>query len=179
MEATTTIARRAVTHDMKLYELTAELEAVIDALIENGGELTPELEAELDALEGALAVKVERCALAIRQLEAQAESARVESRRLAELAGMRARASDRLKAYTQEHMERADVRKVEGALATVWVQKNGRPSIRWTRPEDDLPEAFRRVRIEPDTQAAYDEWRVGAELPEGFEVEHGSHLRIR
>lgn len=164
---------------MKLYEITAELEDVAGELIENGGELTPELEARLDAAEGALHAKVERCALVVQQLQAHAEMARTESRRLADLASTRARAADRLKEYVQSQLEIAGVRKVEGDLATVWVQKNGRPSINWTRDVDELPDAYRRIRIEPDTNAAYDNWKAGAQLPDGFTVEQGHHLRIK
>jgi hypothetical protein len=35
------------------------------------------------------------------------------------------------------------------------------------------------VNTSLDGNLAYDEWRAGAPLPEGFVVEHGRHLRIR
>ena len=175
---TTLEAPRSV-HELKLYEITAELDNVVSELIETGGVLTPEIEALLDALEGALEAKVERTALVIRQIEAQAESARVESRRLADLASARAASAKRLKEYVMFNMAEADVRKIEGKLVNVSICKNSRPSIKWTGTEEELPDLFRRVRVDADTDAAYKEFKSGGVLPDGFEIKHGEHLRIK
>lgn len=166
-------------HHLKLYEIAAELDAVVSELIDTGGVLTTELEARLDSLQGALTAKVERTALVIRQLEAQAESARVESRRLADLASARSASAKRLKEYVMFNMADAGVRKIEGELVNVSVCKNGRPSIIWTGTDEDLPDLFRRVRVDADTDAAYKKLKSGEALPDGFQVNYGQHLRIK
>lgn len=165
--------------EMALYEITSELQQVTEMLVESGGELTPEIEEALDALEGALEEKVERTVHVIRQLEGQAEAAKAEYRRLQDLYRSRRNAADRLKEYLHSQLRIASVQKIEADTCVVRRQKNGRPSIAWEGDPDALPEAFRRVDVRPDTQAAYEEWRTGGELPEGFRVERGEHLRIR
>lgn len=188
--------------EMALYEITSELSQVTDLLVESGGELTPEIEEALDALEGALEEKVERTVHVIRTLEGQAEAARVEADRLKDLQRTRSKAADRLKDYLQAQLRMANVKKIEADTCVVRRQRNGRPSISYVGKMEELPEAFRAVRIrggklagldpeelppevqerasvEADTSAAYEEWKAGAELPEGFRVERGEHLRIQ
>lgn len=165
--------------ELKLYEIADELDVITNRLIENGGELTPELEAAWEEMEGAFEAKAERTALAVQDLSRKADAAREESRRLRELARSRANAADRLKEYLRGQMARLEIRRIDADRATIWRQDNGRPSISWTGGPEELPEAFRRVTVEADTQAAYEEWKSGGALPEGFRVEQGEHLRIR
>ena len=76
-----------------------------------------------------------------------------------------------------EQLQRVNQTKVVTPLAVVRIQKNSRPSIQW--PEGGLiPEAFQRVTVTLDGAKAYDAFKAGT-LPKGFEVEHGSHLRIQ
>lgn len=161
-----------------LYEIASDLSAIIDRLIEAEGVLDDESEAALDALTGALEAKVERCALAVRSLEAAATAAKVEADRLAKLAATRANAAKRLKEYVLDCMAMADTRKVETDIVRVSVAKNGRPSIRWTGADDAIPDELAKVRREFDGTAAYAAWKAGAALPEAVEVVQGEHLRI-
>lgn len=193
---------------MHLYEISDELQAIGFELVENGGELTPELEEAWEALEGAFEAKVERTIHVYRQLAAQAEAARAEADRLRSLASSREKAADRLKDYLLLQMQRVGVEKLDLDTAKVWRQPNGRPSITYEGDLESVPPAFRavkvrstkvtgadvdallavleampaladRVEVEADTQAAYEAWKADAELPEGFRVERGEHLRIR
>jgi hypothetical protein len=162
-----------------LYAITDEYAAVLAAIEEAGGVLSPELEQQLDAIADAWRQKVGRVALYIQNLERAAEAADAEAQRLRELATSRQRVADALRAYLLAQLQRTGEQKVETDLAVVRLQRNSRPAIRWTRPVEELPEAYRRVRIEPDGEAAYRTWKAGEPLPEGFSVEQGWHLRIR
>ena len=164
---------------LKLWELTDELEAIAAEVMEAEGELTPEMEERLEAIEGAWEEKVERVALKVRELEALAKAAKEEADRLGAIQKAYQRGADGLKSYLHVQLHKREVPKVETARARVRVQKNGRPSILWTRELDELPETFRKVEVKCDTQAAYREWKEGGELPEGFEVREGTHVRIQ
>lgn len=161
-----------------LYQIADDLSAIIDRLIDAGGVIDEDTEAALAALEGALEAKVERCALAVRSLEAAATAAKVEADRLADLAASRAKSATRLKEYVQQCMGMAECRKVETDLVRVSVVRNSRPSIRWTGDEAAIPDDLARVRREFDGQAAYLRHKAGDDLPAGVEVVQGEHLRI-
>lgn len=161
---------------LKLWEITDELDAIGEALAESGGELSPELEAELDALQGALEEKVERIALFIRECEANADATEAEERRLAAIRNAFQSKAKGLKSYLLAHLERTGRSAVNTPLARVRIQANSRPSIRFAGSE--IPEEFRRVEIALDGQRAYEAWKAGTPLPEGFVVDLGRHLRI-
>lgn len=67
---------------MRLYEIPLEWAAIELALEESAGELTPELEAKLQALLQGGPEKLENAAKVCKSLEAQAEAASNEARRL-------------------------------------------------------------------------------------------------
>lgn len=163
---------------MTLYALTDALLELEDRLIEAGGVLDEETEAALEALEGAFSAKADSI-LALRQsLVRAAEAAKAEAERLRELATVRENAARSLADYLVREMTRRDLQQVETDRFRASICRNSRPSIRWTRDEDP-PEAYRRVRVELDGTAAYEAWRAGTPLPEGFVVELGLHLRVR
>lgn len=163
---------------LKLWEVGDELSEIAVLIMEAEGELTPELAARLDMMEGAFEDKIERIALKVRELEANARAAKEEADRLARIQRSFTNAAKRLKDYTLFEMQRVGKDRVETIRAKVRVQQNGRPSIRWTLDPDSAPEAYRRTTVTVDTQAAYEAWKEGETLPEGFTVETGSHLRI-
>lgn len=160
-----------------LYQLGDALERIAETLIENGGELTPELEAELAKLEGAFDEKVERIALYVQNLSAMAHAANAEITRLTGLAVTRIKAADAMKRALRNEMERTGRTKIETARVKAWIQRNSRPSISWPDGRA-IPPEYERVTVSLDGQRAYDDWKRGV-LPEGFAVEHGSHLRIK
>ena len=161
-----------------LYALGDELEEIVDAIVELEGELTPELAERLEDIGGAFDEKVERCALFIQNLTAMAKVAESEAKRLRELAEVRTKTAARLKAYVKEQMQRTDRTKIETGRVKAWIQRNGRPSINWPGPDDTIPKGFERVMVMLDGTKAYEAHKAGT-LPEGFEVDHGSHLRIK
>jgi len=162
-----------------LYEIAAELEAVNELLDETGGELTPEVEAQLDALTWAFDEKAERICQLIDSISGLAASAELTEKRARALRITREAKADSLKSYLKREMETARRPKLNLPSFRVWTQRNSRPSIEWTRGTATLPPEFRRVDIVPDLDRAYNEWKAGQKLPDGFEVRVGSHLRIR
>lgn len=111
-----------------------------------GGEIPPELAEILDAIDDDFATKVERVGLVIRQMEASAKVAKSEADRLAALASSYENGADSLKEYCRLNMMRVGTLKVDGALVKIWVQKNGRPSIRPADPSNP-PAKYQRVRM--------------------------------
>ena len=73
---------------------------------------------------------------------------------------------------------------METPTVKVRIQKNTRPSIRCAIVE--IPEPFRRIRVEFDGQAAYEALKAARCLPsepgrmeiDGLVVELGRHVRI-
>lgn len=163
---------------LRLYEITDALQAIAEELIDNAGELTPELTARLDALEGAFDAKVERVALYVRNLEAQADVAKGEAVRLQLLATVRGNAASRLRDYIKTQMEAANRPKVETGLIVARVQKNGQPSVKCDGDPATLPLAYQRTRVELNRAAVIEAWRAGLQLPAGLSVETHTHLRL-
>jgi len=163
----------------KLYEISDALQAIGEELLLNGGVLTEELEADLNGLEDAFDKKMERVALYYQQLSRQAEGAKAESKRLYELGQARGNAADRLKEYMLRCLQIANIKKVETDLVRVSRQKNGRPSIHWTRDIEAVPAEFLRIVKEVDGQKAYLALKARGELPVGFEVVTGEHVRVK
>lgn len=103
---------------LRLYEAVDQLEVVLDwmseheeAIVAAGGELPPELAELLDEVEGTLEAKVERTALVVRNLLANAKAAKEEADRLAAIAGTYNRQADSLKNYLLHSLKRAGVPK--------------------------------------------------------------------
>lgn len=163
---------------LRLHEIVSELDEIGELIAEAGGELSPELEARLDALEGAWTTKVENIALFVKESEANAEAAGTEAARLAAIQKHFATKAKGLKDYLLFFMRRGGHQNLKTPRVRVWEQRNGRPSIKCTLAPELMPEAFRRVVVSVDTQLAYEEWKQGNALPDGFVVEHGFHLRI-
>jgi VIT1/CCC1 family predicted Fe2+/Mn2+ transporter len=161
----------------KLWELGDALEAIIGEILEAEGEVTPELEARLDALQGTFDSKAESVALAARVEKANAERARVEADRLAGMVRRHERAEASLKAYLQRQLERVGRTHIKTDRIAIRLQANSRPSIRWPFDVRLAPEGFTRTVTEIDGNACYEAWKA-KDLPEGFEVVRGNHLRL-
>jgi len=167
------------TTTLRLYEIPDAYEAIEAELIENGGELTPALEAMLNALDGVLEDKAERICRIVKNHEGSAQAFDAEIARLESHKSAHTNAAKRLKDYLYATMLRLDRGKIDAGVFKLAIQKNGRPAIAWPLNTEQLPERFRRIRIELDGNAAYEAVKAGEELPAGFIVSHGTHLRIR
>jgi hypothetical protein len=162
-----------------LYSLTAEWAAIEQALIDSEGELTPELEARLDSLPGELALKVDGYCALIESFEAAAQNARRVVERAKALSSVRQNAANRMRERLKEAMQIFRQDKISTPNFVARIQRNSRPSIRWTKDLESIPPEFVKVTRALDGNAAYDTWRILSALPVGFEIEHGTHLRIQ
>lgn len=161
----------------RLYDLTDALIAIDEHLHENGGELTPEAEALLEDMQGRFDAKVDAvCTLRQNYLRA-AESLEAEEDRLKKRRIAAERAAESLRKYLHNNLVRLGEDRVKTDRWTVYVQANPE-SVVWTKDVTELPEGFARVRIEPDLQKAKAARALG-NLPDGFIVQHSTHLRIR
>lgn len=175
---------------LRLYEHVDDYQTVLEWIEEHaeaiaaaGGELPPELEELLDQVEGDLQTKVERTALVVQNLLANANAARTEAERIAKHAASYERQAGVLKQYLHEQLVRAGVPRIDGARVKVRIQRNSRPTIEPVG--DEIPARFQRTRVEFDAQGAYDAVKplLGKDAPDEFEVEglrvrYGVHLRV-
>ena len=161
-----------------LYAIGDDLAAIVEELVDAGGELTPDLEARLAHLEGEFEQKVERVGLMIQNLQSRGDVAGKQADRLTALARADHHAAKRLKGYLQACLEQADRRTVRTPLIHAYLQRNP-PSIAWDGPPETIPSLFQRIIYELDGQAAQREWKAKGALPQGFTVTVGTHLRLK
>ena len=170
---------QTATRGLTLYDLPDAIREVEALIIEADGEITPDIEAQLEAFEGEFERKAEYLALLSREAKAEAAAVKLEEDRLKARRTAAENRERRLKDYLHVCMIRMGIPKIDGDRAKVAIQNNGRPSITWMGEDDAIPDEFRRVSVSLDGTAVYNEWRAGAELPEGFRVEVGTHVRVR
>lgn len=161
-----------------LWAITDELAEVGALIAEAGGEITDELAARLDGIEGSLSEKVERIALYIREAELEAEKAKAEKDRLYWIEKHHATKAAGLKKYLMTCMSKAGEYAIDTHRARVRIQKNSKPTVRWTKSPHELPDGYRRTTIAPDLSAVHEDLNAGASPPEGFEVVQDYHVRI-
>lgn len=160
-----------------LYVLVDDYSRLLDMIAENGGDITPEVAAALDAADENIRTKMERTIRYVRNRTALRDAALAEARQLTDYAASLTAGIDGIKRMVLETLVRADIKKVETPIGTVRWQPNGRPSIAWDGPMDELPEEYRRPPvIALDGNKAYDAWKVN-QLPPGFKVELGKQVR--
>jgi chromosome segregation ATPase len=162
---------------LKLYELPGAFRALEDEIDRRDGELDENLEARLDELELTLEEKADAIAALVREAEAEAIGVKVEQDRLAARRQTAERRAARLKAYLHDTLVTLGRDKVQGQRFRLRVQRNGVPTIRWIRDLDELPESLKRITVTLDGTAAHDAYKAG-QLPDGFDVSFGTHLRI-
>ena len=163
---------------MPLYALADSYEALGQRLLEAEGELTPELSEAWDKLSEQIDQKVENTGLYIKNLLATAKAEAEEAELFSGRAKTKERAAKALKEYLKLNMERVGKDKLETLRVKARIQINSRPTIFWRGDIMDAPIEFVRTRRELDGTVAYAKWKEGEELPEGFVVERGTHLRL-
>lgn len=189
-----------------LYQLTDQLSEVLTR-INADGEIPPGLMDELDAVSLDFTSKVDGVLRARVNCVAQVEGIDVEIKRLTALRDAAARRAEWLRNYVHRAMLATGQTKLTTALFRVWIQNNGRPSIKLADGEAVPPELAKVVVTTTlDTEAAYERWRAWQaeyqaavdnvemdaataeehakraaelELPSSVRVVEGSHLRIK
>lgn len=155
---------------MKLYQISDELERLLES-----EELTEADAARLDELGMALEEKAENICRLHASYAAEAKAYGDEAVRLSGKALGATKKAEWLKKYLQSCLERIGQKKLKTPLFSLSVCNNSRPSI---RVEGEIPAEFQRVKIEFDSQKAYETWKATGELPAAITVEQGRHLRI-
>lgn len=174
---------------LKLYEAVAQLDTVnmwieehADEILANGGEMPPALEALLHEAEGTFAQKVERTALKVRELDAEADAIKVEANRLSQRAKTATNAAASLKAYLHRCLEGAGETTVKSQLVTVAIHQNP-PRVEGALEPDQLAHSPYGVHVPEswtlDKAAVLAAHKAGTALPAGLSVTRGSSLRIR
>lgn len=138
------------TESRSLFQLTADMAAIEDALYETGGELTPEIEEALQETAQSVAVKTDSYNALMRKFGAQADVIDAEIKRLTALKKTCQNAEKRLKEHVCDTMQMFGIEKLEGQYCKMSLVK----STRVETDEEQLKAAY---------QAAVDE--LGATLP--------------
>lgn len=129
---------------MNLYDVAVDGLVMEQELTESGGELTPELERRLDNLLQSGKEKLEAAARVVRNLEAQAEACKEESKRLAERQSSFNRQAKSLKARMAVALDAAFGGKIKTALFTIWSQRSKPSTYVVLAPNTDLGELRKR-----------------------------------
>lgn len=166
----------------RLFEITADFEAMEELLLEAGGEVTPEVEALLAEMEANLEGKADGYAALIREWEADAAKWKEEEQRCAGHRKARENAAANLKVRLCEAMVRLGRDKLFTDRFKIGVQRSA-GSVEVLVDPALLPEPYRRVipeTVTADKKALADALRAGEDLGGLAELRPGTpYLRIR
>ncbi|EHL5791791.1 TPA: siphovirus Gp157 family protein [Listeria monocytogenes] len=158
---------------MKLYELTDNYLRLQELLEENKTETVMDT---LDAITDGFHDKAENIAKMIKSLEADAEMAGTEAKRLLKRKQALENNVQKLKTYLQTEMERMEIRKINSTLFTIQIQKN---PVSVEIVDDSLLQAFFLLQ-----ESKIDKKRIAEILKSGEEVKgarliESESIRIR
>jgi len=140
-----------------LYEISADLSALEDALLESGGEADEQLEAWFDQIGEERNRKIVDYCKLIASLEAGAERCETEIARLAALRSAQENAARRLKERLKAFFEAHGLVKLQLGIFNPRIQSNGgkAPLImpaKWAGDPASAPEAFQRRAVFVDAE---------------------------
>ena len=162
---------------MRLYELDSEFKRIFD-LIKEDGEIPDEVLEALNKVSCDRSQKQENICKIIRQMECDNVICKSEVDRIRDMVHSREVAIDKLKNYLMQSLESCGERNFETILFKGWIQ-NSPPSINFNGDISKLSYPLVRIKTEVDKTLALSLWKKGEDLPEGFEVKQGCHLRIK
>ena len=160
----------------KLYELTEMYQNISNLIEENADNET--LEKALDEITDNIQTKAENMAKLIKSIEGNINVLKEEEKRLQTKRRALENKISSIKEYLEEQLKAMDLKKVQGNLFTVSIQKN--PQSVNILNEDLIPEKFKITK----TTTSIDRRELLAALKEGQEVEGAEikqteSLRIR
>lgn len=165
-----------------LYELTGDILALQDMLASSEGEdeeLTQALRDTLEANQGEYEAKLEAYCKVIKNLEADAEALKNETKRLTDKRKRLEDSISRLKAVMYDSMKSTNTTKVKGQIFSVSIQKNGgKLPVIVDVPTDQLPDDLVKVVESPDLDAIAKLLERGSS-PLAHFGERGDSLRIK
>lgn len=160
----------------KLYELVADLQAFIE---ENEGLEDEQIYKDtLEGLQGEIDDKVEQWNRAIKNQEAERDALKSEYQRLYERYKSQDAQVSRMKETLLMYLQTMG-RKEGGKVLMAKIVKNGgaQPLEILCQPEE-LPKAFRKVKIEADNAAIRDALASGKKLKFARLLERGEHIKV-
>lgn len=161
-----------------LYALTTEYQALLDL----GDSDDPEdIEAFQNTLEGInyeLDLKADDYAAVILQLNGKTDMIKKEVERLQKIQKTIENNVDRMKQILQWSMEQTGRTEIKTPLHQFKIQKNG-GKLKLLLNEPDVPDNFKRVVYEIDTEKIRKALEDGQEFEWAKFAERGSHLRIK
>lgn len=177
------------TRKQTLVELSTELEQ-IDNLLDtiDGDNIPPDLQTSVDELlaqreatRDALLEKLDNYCGLIQSRLMWATARRAEVDRLSKLAESDLKAVDFLKSRLKTYLESTNQQKLRTKRFNVFVCTNGgKAPLRFDNTlREQIPERFKRLIVEPDTEAIRTALEAGEELCFAYLAERESHLRIK
>ena len=172
-----------------LFQLSADLVAIEDALWENGGELTPELELSMQETEASLAKKADGYYSLIHSFASKKDVIKAEIDRLAKLKKVAENAEKRIKQHICNTMGAFGIEKLEGNFV-----KFSRGKSTSTETDDDVLRAsytapianlmdalppYLQVEIKVNKTALKEYIKETGITPNGVEFVENWSLRIR
>ena len=161
---------------MKLYELDASLR-VLEQVVDEGGEISPELmDLALNVLGSQVETKMENIAKLMRNWEGESDAIDAEIKRLRDRKSVIDKAADRLKEYALSCLQAAQMRRIKLPLVTAYIGTTSYVDLA-VSPEE-LPEEFRRIKVEADKTAIKKALDAGQEIP-GAAMAEREYLVLR
>lgn len=174
---------------MTLFDLTAQMAEIEDALYESGGELTPELEKEMTETRESLLSKVDSYNALYQHLGATAAAAKAEADRLKKIQRTAENAQKRIREHLLGCMKAFGLHKLEGRLCKMGIRKSTALEVdeglilkpyaeRIAAINASLP-PYIRVSAEISKTAIRDMYRGTNALPAGCAEVQNESLQIR
>lgn len=167
---------------MNLYQITNELQAVIDGILE-GGIDSPEAQQALDehlaGLDEALDQKAEDYAAVIMSLQARSDARAAEAKRIRELANADATVAQRLKERLKQAMETTGRVRIDTTRFRLTVANNGGKQPMLIEDQSAIPTEFIVQVPEVDKDAVRAALEAGRAVPGCTLVPRGTSLRIK
>lgn len=162
---------------MNLYAVSKQIEAINGLIDYHDGEITPEVESALEEIKADMVKQADGIAGWIRNLRAEAKAAKEEADLFMKRSRSRANLAERVASLFLVCMQGLAINKLRG-MFILTDRTASRPAIRWVG-EGLIPKKYRRVRVELDGDAVYQDYKAGKKLPEGFEVKYSHWLDIK
>lgn len=164
---------------MRLYEISAQLRAALDAAAESEDQSA--WADTLEGLEGDFETKAIKVAAYIKELEADAHALAAESVALASRSKAKGAYASRLRGYLQANMEAAGKTKIEGTEAVLQVRANGGKVPLIIDDEAAIPGHWKHTEevwsVDKENLRAYLE--AGRNVPGARLGERGKRLEIK
>lgn len=166
---------------MSLYQISAEIQSVLDAMLEGGVDdaaAQAALDEHLTGLDAALESKADRMAGIIRELEVRAAARSDEARRIRTLAATDEALAGRLKERLKAAMETSGKLRIDTPNFRLSVAGVGGRQSMEVIPEQ-VPATFTITRVEPDKERIRAALEAGEMVPGCALLPRGTSLRIK